>query len=237
MVPYRRVLIKLSGEILGGASGSGIDPQECIRLAKEVKSVHDAGTQVALVVGGGNIFRGFAKSKDFDMNRSVADYMGMLATVMNGMALQDALEKQGVPSRVQSAIKISRVAEPYIRRRALRHLEKNRVVILVAGTGNPYFTTDTAAALRAVELECDIIFKGTKVNGIYSADPKKDPNAVFYPTITFGEVFAKNLNVMDMTAFTMCQENNMPIVVYNSYENGNLKRLMGGEKIGTIVKG
>lgn len=235
MAVYKRILLKLSGEVLKGAGESGIAPDECVRLAKQIKTIYSENVQICLVVGGGNIFRGLAKSKDFDMNRSVADYMGMLATVMNGLALSDALEKQDIPTRVMTAIPISKVAETYIRRRALRHLEKNRVVIFVAGTGNPYFTTDTAAALRAVEIDCDVVLKGTKVDGVYSADPVKNPDAEFYPEVSFDEVIEKQLNVMDMTAFTMCRENKLPIVVFDCNQDGNLKRILDGEKIGTIV--
>jgi len=235
MATYRRILVKLSGEVFKGPQGSGIDPQECVRIAREIKAVYERGVEVALVVGGGNIFRGLAKSKDFDMDRSVADYMGMLATVMNGLALQDALEKQDMPTRVMTAIPISKVAEPYIRRRAIRHLEKKRVVIFVAGTGNPYFTTDTAAALRAVEINAEVLLKGTKVDGVYSADPVKDPDARFYDSISFDAVIEKNLKVMDMTAFTMCRENNLPIIVFNVLVDGNLRRIVNEEKLGTLV--
>jgi len=235
MSTYRRILVKLSGEVFKGAEGYGIDPQECVRIAREIKAVYERGIEVALVIGGGNIFRGLAKSKDFDMDRSVADYMGMLATVMNGLALQDALEKQGMPTRVMTAIPISKVAEPYIRRRATRHLEKKRVVIFVAGTGNPYFTTDTAAALRAVEINAEVLLKGTKVDGVYSADPMKDPTATFFEKVSFDTVIEKNLQVMDMTAFTMCRENNLPIIVFNILVDGNLQRIVDAQKVGTLV--
>jgi uridylate kinase len=235
MSTYRRILVKLSGEVFKGSEGYGIDPQECVRIAREIKTVYERNIEVALVIGGGNIFRGLAKSKDFDMDRSVADYMGMLATVMNGLALQDALEKQGMPTRVMTAIPISKVAEPYIRRRAIRHMEKKRVVIFVAGTGNPYFTTDTAAALRAVEINAEVLLKGTKVDGIYSADPMKDATASFYEKVSFDTVIEKNLKVMDMTAFTMCRENNLPIIVFNILVDGNLRRIIDAQKVGTLV--
>ena len=236
MLQYKRVLLKLSGEVLKGSDEHGIDPQACIRLAKEIQTIYSAGIEVCLVVGGGNIFRGLAKSKDFDMNRSVADYMGMLATVMNGLALQDALEKQDIPTRVMTAFSISKVAEPYIRRRAMRHLEKGRVIIFVAGTGNPYFTTDTAAALRSVEMGCDVLLKGTKVDGVYSEDPVKNPKAERFVDISFDEAIKRKVKVMDMTALTMCHENNLPIIVFDCNQNGNLKKIVEGESIGTTVK-
>lgn len=236
MLEYKRVLLKLSGEVLKGPDGSGIDPQACVRFAKEIKTIYSAGIEVCVVIGGGNIFRGLPSSKDFDMNRSVADYMGMLATVMNSLALQDALEKQDIPTRVMSAFSISKVAEPYIRRRAMRHLEKGRVIIFAAGTGNPYFTTDTAAALRAVEMDCDVLLKGTKVDGVYSEDPAVNPSAEKYTDLSFEEVIKQKARVMDMTAFTMCQENSLPIVVFNCNQDGNLRRIVEGEKIGTVIK-
>ena len=232
---YKRVLLKLSGEALLGIRDHGIDAETCALYAKQIKDVSALGVKVAVVVGGGNIFRGQAESKRFGLNRAVGDYMGMLATVLNGLALQNALEQIGVQTRVMSAIEMASVAEPYIRRKALRHWEKGRVVILVAGTGNPYFTTDTAAALRASELGCDVILKATKVDGVYSADPMKDATAKKFKTISFMAALQKNLKVMDATAFSMCLDNNMPIVVFNLLEKGNIRRVVLGEKIGTVV--
>jgi uridylate kinase len=233
---YRRVLLKLSGEALAGAQGYGIDPETLTTIAREVKEVVDLGVQLALVIGGGNIFRGLAASSK-GMDRASADYMGMLATVINSLAMQDALEKVGVLTRVQSAIAMSEVAEPYIRRRAMRHLEKGRVVIFGAGTGNPYFTTDTAASLRAMEIGADVILKGTKVDGVYTADPKKDPDAVKFEQLTYIDVLRKGLQVMDATATSLCMDNNLPIVVFDITTPGNVKRLVLGDKIGTIVTG
>ena len=233
---YNRVLLKLSGEALAGEQGYGIDPLVISAIAAEVKEVVSAGTQLALVIGGGNIFRGVAASSK-GMDRASADYMGMLATVINSLALQDALEKEGVITRVQSAIAMQEVAEPYIRRRAIRHLEKGRVVIFAAGTGNPYFTTDTAASLRAMEINANVILKGTKVDGVYSADPKKDPNAVKYSRLTYIEVLKKGLQVMDATATSLCMDNNLPIVVFDITRPGNVMKVVSGEEIGTIVKG
>jgi len=233
---YNRILLKLSGEAMMGTQEHGIDAEMCASLAGQIKEVCGLGVSVALVVGGGNIFRGQVASKRFGLDRSVADYMGMLATVLNGLALQNALEKVGVPSRVMSAIAMQAVAEPYIRRRALRHLEKGRVVIFVAGTGNPYFTTDTAAALRAAEMDADVIMKATKVDGVYSADPKKEPNAKRFTSLKFIEVLKKNLKVMDATAISMCMDNNLPIIVFDLTKTGNIKKVVLGEKIGTIVK-
>lgn len=212
----------------------GIDHAILNHYAKEIKTVTDQGVQVAIVIGGGNIFRGI-QAVEGGFDRVQGDYMGMLATVINSMALQSALDGAGVQTRLQSAIEMKEVAEPFIRRRAERHLEKGRVVIFGAGTGNPYFTTDTAASLRAVEIEADVILKGTKVDGIYSADPRKDPNAVKYDTVTFNEVYEKNLNVMDMTAFTLCKENKLPIIVFDINTPGNLLRIVQGEKVGTLV--
>ncbi len=220
--------------MLGGRD-HGIDAEMCAALAAEIKEVRALGVTVALVVGGGNIFRGQVESRRFGLDRSVADYMGMLATVLNGLALQNALEKTGVPSRVMSAIEMRAVAEPYIRRRAVRHLEKNRVVIFVAGTGNPFFTTDTAAALRAAEIGSDVILKATKVDGVYSADPVVHPQARRYRELKFLDVLKDNLKVMDATAISMCMDNNVPIVVFNLMEKGNIKRAVLGEDIGTIV--
>ncbi len=232
---YKRILLKLSGESLVGENGFGIDPSMINRYAKEIKSVVDLGVEVAIVIGGGNIYRGMNESET-GIERAHGDYMGMLATVINGMAIQAMLEKQGMYTRLLTAIKMEQVAEPYIRRRAIRHLEKNRIVIFGGGTGNPYFTTDTAASLRAVEIGADVIIKGTRVNGIYTADPEKDPTATKYDTISYKECIEKNLKIMDMTAFTLCMENNLPIIVFDINQEGNLKKLVTGEQIGTLVK-
>jgi uridylate kinase len=231
---YKRILLKLSGESLMGNKSFGLDPMMLERYASEVKTLVDLGIQVAIVIGGGNIYRGMNEAET-GIERAHGDYMGMLATVINGMAMQAMLEKLGVFTRLQSAIKMEQIAEPYIRRRAIRHLEKNRVVIFGAGTGNPYFTTDTAGSLRAIEIGADVILKGTRVNGIYSADPEKYPDATRYETITFRECIDRNLKVMDMTAFTLCMENKLPIIVFDMNESGNLKKLVFGENIGTIV--
>jgi uridylate kinase len=233
---YRRVLLKLSGEALAGGQGYGIDPDVINGIASEIKEVVALGVQVALVIGGGNIFRGVAAASK-GMDRSSADYMGMLATVMNSLALQDALEKIGVVTRVQSAIEMQEIAEPYIRRRAVRHLEKGRVVIFGAGTGNPFFTTDTAASLRAMEIGAEVILKATKVDGIYTADPVKDKNAVKYPSLTYLDVLKMGLQVMDATATSLCMDNNLPIVVFDLTRRGNIKKVVLGDSIGTIVKG
>ena len=233
---YKRILLKLSGEALAGEQKYGIDPNTITSIAREVKEVVGCGVQLALVIGGGNIFRGLAASSK-GMDRASADYMGMLATMINSLAMQDALEKVGVDTRVQSAIAMQEVAEPYIRRRAIRHLEKGRVVIFGAGTGNPYFTTDTAASLRAMEIGADVILKGTKVDGVYSADPKKDPDAVKFARLTYLEVLKKGLQVMDATATSLCMDNSLPIVVFDLTTEGNVKRVVFGEEIGTIVKG
>jgi uridylate kinase len=232
---YKRILLKLSGESLVGENNFGIDPSMVNRYAREIKSVVDLGVEVAIVIGGGNIYRGMNESET-GIERAHGDYMGMLATVINGMAIQAMLEKQGMYTRLLSAIKMEQVAEPYIRRRAIRHLEKKRVVIFGAGTGNPYFTTDTAGSLRAIEIEADVILKGTRVNGIYSADPEKDPTAVKYDNISFRECIDKNLKIMDMTAFTLCMENKLPIIVFDMNAEGTLKRLVCGEKVGTLVQ-
>ena len=232
---YKRILLKLSGESLVGDNNFGIDPSMVNRYAREIKSVVDLGVEVAIVIGGGNNYRGMNESET-GIERAHGDYMGMLATVINGMAIQAMLEKQGMYTRLLSAIKMEQVAESYIRRRAIRHLEKKRVVIFGAGTGNPYFTTDTAGSLRAIEIEADVILKGTRVNGIYSADPEKDPTAVKYDNITFRECIDKNLKIMDMTAFTLCMENKLPIIVFDMNVEGNLKRLVCGEKVGTLVQ-
>jgi uridylate kinase len=217
-----------------GENSFGIDPSMVNRYAREIKSVVDLGVEVAIVIGGGNIYRGMNESET-GIERAHGDYMGMLATVINGMAIQAMLEKQGMYTRLLSAIKMEQVAEPYIRRRAIRHLEKHRVVIFGAGTGNPYFTTDTAGSLRAIEIEADVILKGTRVNGIYTADPEKDPNAVKYDNISFKECIDKNLKIMDMTAFTLCMENKLPIIVFDMNKKGNLQRIMHGEDVGTLV--
>ena len=232
---YKRVLLKISGEALMGAQNYGIDTEVARAVAEEIKAVRDLGVEVAVVVGGGNIFRGVSKSAG-NMNRSSADYIGMLATVMNGVVLADALEKIGVFTRVMSAIDIPELAEPFIYRRATRHLEKGRVVIFVAGTGNPYFTTDSAAALRAVEIKADAIFKATKVDGIYTADPMKDPDAVRYEEITYQEVLEKQLKVMDASAISLCMDNKMPIIVFNMRQDGNIIRAVQGDlAVGTRV--
>ena len=233
---YRRILLKLSGEALAGRQGYGIDPDVINGIAGEVREVVALGVQVALVIGGGNIFRGLAASSA-GMDRASADYMGMLATVMNSLAMQEALEKHGVSTRVQSAIEMQAIAEPYIRRRAVRHLEKGRVVIFGAGTGNPFFTTDTAASLRAAEIGAEVILKATKVDGIYSADPAKDPTAERYSRLTYLEVLRRGLQVMDSTATSLCMDNNLPIVVFNLTQPGNIRRVVCGEEIGTLVKG
>jgi len=233
---YGRILLKLSGEALAGKQGYGIDPEVITDIAAEVREVVELGVQVALVIGGGNIFRGVAAASR-GMDRASADYMGMLATVMNSLALQDALEQQDVKTRVQSAIEMREVAEPYIRRRAVRHLEKGRVVIFAAGTGNPYFTTDTAASLRAMEIGAEVILKATKVDGVYNADPFKNKDAVKYSSLTYLDVLKMGLQVMDATATSLCMDNNLPIVVFDLTRRGNIKRVILGEPIGTIVKG
>ncbi|OSZ82834.1 UMP kinase [Chitinophagaceae bacterium IBVUCB1] len=235
MLPkYNRVLLKLSGESLMGDRSYGLDPKMLEQYAIDIKAITDLGVQVAVVIGGGNIYRGMNEAET-GIERAQGDYMGMLATVINGMALQASLEKIGVKTRLQSAIKMEQVAEPYIRRRAIRHLEKGRVVIFGAGTGNPYFTTDTAGSLRAVEINADVILKGTRVDGIYSADPEKDASATRYEKLTFGEVISQNLKVMDMTAFTLCQENKLPIIVFDMNTTGNLQKVVEGKNIGTLV--
>ncbi len=235
MLPkYKRILLKLSGESLMGDKNFGLDPQVIAQYAQEIKQITDMGVQVAIVIGGGNIYRGMNEAET-GIERAQGDYMGMLATVINGMALQSGLEKAGVTTRLQSAIKMEQIAEPYIRRRAMRHLEKGRVVIFGAGTGNPYFTTDTAGSLRAVEIKADVILKGTRVDGIYSADPEKDRTATRFGKISFADCIAKNLKVMDMTAFTLCMENNLPIVVFDMNKTGNLMSVVTGQKTGTLV--
>jgi uridylate kinase len=233
---FKRALLKLSGEALMGDAEYGIDPKFLDSLAEQLDSVHKAGIEIAVVVGGGNIFRGLAASAK-GMDRAQADYMGMLATVMNGLALQDALERREVFTRVMSAIEMNTVAEPYIRRRAIRHLEKGRVVIFAAGTGNPYFTTDTTAALRALEIGADCIMKATKVDGVYDADPKTNPNAVKFDELPYIEVLNRGLKVMDNTAISLCMDNDLPIIVFNMEKPGNIERALRGEPVGTIVRG
>jgi uridylate kinase len=234
MANYKRILLKLSGEALMGEQKFGIDTNVVLQYAEEIKTIVDQGAEVAIVIGGGNIYRGIEASRT-GIDRVQGDYMGMLATVINSMALQSGIEKLGVSTRLLTALEIRQVAEPFIKRRAVRHLEKGRVVIFGAGTGNPYFTTDTAAALRATEIEANVILKGTRVDGIYDSDPEKNPNAVRYEQVTFQEAISKKLNVMDMTAFTLCQENNIPIMVFDMNRKGNLQRIIDGEKVGTLV--
>ncbi|PLX93849.1 MAG: UMP kinase [Desulfuromonas sp.] len=234
-VKYQRILLKLSGEALAGDQGYGIAPDVINGIAAEIKEVVGLGVEVALVIGGGNIFRGLAASSK-GMDRASADYMGMLATVMNSLAMQDALEKQGVDTRVQSAIEMQQIAEPYIRRRAVRHLEKGRVVIFSAGTGNPYFTTDTAASLRAMEINAQVILKATKVDGVYTADPAKDANATKIDDLTYLDVLQNGLQVMDATATSLCMDNNLPMIIFDLTQPGNIKKVVQGMKIGTIVK-
>ncbi len=235
---YKRIVLKLSGEALQGKKSHGIDHSVLISIARQIKEIRDLRVDVAVVLGAGNIFRGQENtgSRGLDMDRSVADYMGMLATVINSLALQDVLEKSGVPTRVMTAINMERIAEPYIRRRAIRHLEKGRVVIFAAGTGNPYFTTDTAAALRAMEINADAILKGTQVDGVYSADPLKVKGASKFSRLKYIEVLKKGLKVMDATAISLCMDNKLPIVVFNLNKEGNIKRVVLGEKIGTTVE-
>jgi uridylate kinase len=232
---YKRILLKLSGEALAGSKGFGIDSKRLMQYAEEIKRVVDAGTQVAIVIGGGNIFRG-AEGENTGIDRVQGDYMGMLATVINGMALQSTLEKVGLYTRLMSGIKMEQVCEPFIRRRAVRHLEKGRVVIFGAGLGSPYFTTDSTASLRAIEIEADVVLKGTRVDGVYSADPEKDRSATRFSNISYDEVYEKGLNVMDMTAFTLCKENGLPIIVFDMNKPGNLyKLMMGDDDIGTLI--
>ncbi len=233
---YRRVLLKLSGEILSGDKGFGIDPGKANFLAKEVKSIHELGVGIGLIIGAGNIFRGL-QAADRGMDRVTGDYLGMLATIMNAISVQDALEQVGCETRTLSALNITQIAEPYIRRRALRHLDKDRIVIVSGGTGNPFFTTDSAAALRAKELNAEIVIKGTKVDGVYNDDPVKNPSAIKYDFLSYDKVLENNLRVMDLTAITLCKENNIPIQVFNIKETGTLKKLILGSKIGTLVSG
>ena len=231
---YKRILLKLSGEALMGFQNNGIDPVRLNDYAKEIKEIQQMGTEIAIVIGGGNIFRGVSGASK-GMDRVQADYMGMLATVMNGLALQSALENNDVPTRLQTAIKIEAIAEPFIKRRATRHLEKGRVVIFGSGTGNPFFTTDSAAVLRAIEINADVILKGTRVDGIYNVDPEKDKAAIKFDTLSFDDVLKKGLKIMDTTAFTLSQENNLPIIVFDMNTKGNLSRIINGETIGTRV--
>jgi uridylate kinase len=231
---YKRILLKLSGEALLGKQSSGVDPEVATFIAEEIKSVADLKVQICIVVGGGNIFRGLEASSK-GMDRTSADYMGMLATVINSLALQSALEMRGIATRVQSSIEMREIAEPFIQRRAIRHLEKGRIVIFAGGTGNPYFTTDTAASLRAMEINADVIMKATKVDGVYDSDPVKNKNAVMYKIISYIDVLTKNLKVMDATAISLCRDNNLPIVVFNMQKKGNIRRAICGEKIGTYV--
>ena len=233
---FKRVLLKISGESLQGSKGYGIDSSSIKSIAKQIKEVNSLGVDIAVVIGAGNIFRGISNSKKEGIDRSTADYMGMLATVINGLALQDSLEKIGVATRVLTAIEMKELAEPYIRRRAIRHLEKNRVIIFVAGTGNPYFTTDTAAALRAIEIGADAILKATKVDGVYTSDPKKNKKAKKIKSLTYMEFFEQELKVMDLTAVSLCMDNKLQIIVFNLLKKGNIKRVITGSKIGTIIK-
>ncbi|HHZ19051.1 MAG TPA: UMP kinase [Firmicutes bacterium] len=233
---YKRIVLKFSGEALAGEKGFGLDPEVLMSIAQQTKEVNDLGVQVAVVVGGGNFWRGLPGSNR-GMDRATADYMGMLATVINALALQDAFEKVGLETRVQTAIEMREIAEPYIRRRAIRHLEKNRVVIFAAGTGNPFFSTDTAAALRAAEVDAEVILMAKKVDGVYDADPRKDPLAKKFDDLNFMEVLNRRLNVMDSTATSLCMDNQIPIIVFNIQEPGNIKRIVSGEKIGTFVRG
>ena len=232
---YKRILLKLSGEALMGDQQFGIDQDRLNQYAQEIKQVYDSSVEIAIVIGGGNIFRGVQAEKG-GIERTQGDYMGMLATMINSMALQSALERLGVDTRLQSAIEMKAIAEPFIRRKAMRHLEKGRVVIFGAGTGNPYFTTDSAASLRAIEIDADVILKGTRVDGIYTSDPEKNPDAVKYERVSFTEVYEKGLNVMDLTAFTLCNENKLPIIVFDMNKPGNLLKVVVGESIGTLVE-
>ena len=231
---FKRILLKLSGEALMGEQQYGIDAERLNQYSEEIKRVKDLGVEIAIVIGGGNIFRGVEAEKS-GIDRVQGDYMGMLATVINGMALQSNFEKHGMYTRLMSGIEMDKVCEPFIKRRADRHLEKGRVVIFGAGIGNPYFTTDSTASLRAIELQCDVVLKGTRVDGVYNADPEKDPNAVKYKQVSYKEVYEKGLNIMDMTAFTLCQENGLPIIVFDMNKPGNLQRIMQGEEAGTLI--
>ena len=231
---YKRILLKLSGEALMGDKQFGIDNKRLMQYAQDIKEIVDLNVQVGIVIGGGNIFRG-VQAEIGGMDRTQGDYMGMLATMINSMALQSALESIGLYTRLQSAIEMKQIAEPYIKRKAVRHLEKGRIVIFGSGTGNPFFTTDSAASLRAVEIDCDVIFKGTRVDGVYDSDPEKNPSAVKFESISFDQAYEKKLKIMDMTAFTLCKENNIPVVVFDINKSGNLKRVILGEKVGTLV--
>lgn len=231
---YKRILLKLSGEALMGTQNYGIDNVRLMQYGRQIKELVEMGIEVAIVIGGGNIYRGI-QAEESGIDRVQGDHMGMLATMINGLSIQSALEALQVKTRLQSAIKMEQIAEPFIRRKAVRHLEKGRVVIFGAGTGNPYFTTDTAASLRAIEIEADVILKGTRVDGIYTADPEKDPSATKFESLSFEEVISKGLNVMDMTAFTLCRENNVPIIVFDMNNEGNLRKVVTGEKVGTLV--
>ena len=230
---YNRILLKLSGEALVGGKTGGIDPEILIKYSNEIKKIYDKGVEIAIVIGGGNIYRGF--NNEYKIDRVQGDYMGMLATLINGLALQNTLENIGIPTRLQSAINVNKVAEPYIKRKALRHLDKKRIVIFSAGTGNPYFTTDSAAVLRAIEIEADVILKGTRVDGIYNYDPKKNSDAVKFEKITFKEAISKGLKIMDTTAFTLSHENKLPIIVFDMNQEDNLLKVLNGENVGTLV--
>ena len=230
---YNRILLKLSGEALVGEKAGGIDPEILIKYSNEIKKIYDKGVEIAIVIGGGNIYRGF--NNEFKIDRVQGDYMGMLATLINGLALQNTLENIGIPTRLQSAINVNKVAEPYIKRKALRHLDKKRIVIFSAGTGNPYFTTDSAAVLRAIEIEADVILKGTRVDGIYSEDPNKNSDAFKFEKITFKEAISKGLKIMDTTAFTLSHENKLPIIVFDMNQENNLLKVLNGENVGTLV--
>ncbi len=232
---YKRILLKLSGESLSGKNGDPLDPETLEKYAIEIQAAKEKGVEIAIVIGGGNIFRG-AIGENIGIERSQGDYMGMLATVINGIAIQGILEKHGMYTRLVSAIQMNAIAEPFIRRRAIRHLEKGRIVIFGAGTGNPYFTTDSAGSLRAIEISADVVLKGTRVDGVYTADPEKDPSATKYNQLSFDEAIAKNLKIMDMTAFTLCKENKLPIIVFDMNKPGNLLKLVMGEEIGTLIK-
>ena len=232
---YKRVLLKLSGEALMGDQAFGIDPQIVLRIASEIREIHNLGVEVAIVIGGGNIFRGIKASEEEKFDRVTADHMGMLATVINSLSLQHFLEKRGLFTRVLSAIQMDQVCEPWIRRRAVRHLEKGRIVVMAAGTGNPYFTTDTAAVLRAIEVGADVVLKGTKVNGVYSGDPKKQPGATFFPRIGYMDILNQDLKVMDSTAISLCRDNRLPLIVFNIGVRGNLVKIVNGEPVGTVV--
>ena len=230
---YKRILLKLSGEALVGYKAGGIDPEILIKYSNEIKKIYDKGVEIAIVIGGGNIYRGF--NNEFKIDRVQGDYMGMLATLINGLALQNTLENIGIPTRLQSAINVNKVAEPYIKRKALRHLDKKRIVIFSAGTGNPYFTTDSAAVLRAIEIEADVILKGTRVDGIYNEDPNKNSDAFKFEKITFKEAISKGLKIMDTTAFTLSHENKLPIIVFDMNQENNLLKVLNGENVGTLV--